>query len=254
MKIEPLTVHIGAQIKEVDLAELDEAALAEIKAALWQHQVLVFRNQTLSRDAHLDLGRCFGELHVHPALVDRSEHPEELIIKNRGKTKTVTEVWHSDVSCDPRPPSISMLRAVEVPSLGGDTLWASQYAALASLSDGLRRMLLPMRAVHENYDLSTTHPVVRLHPESGRPALYVNRGFTQYFEGMTRNESRPLLDYLVEVGSSLDISMRHRWQKDDLVMWDNRCVMHYAVHDYGDAPREMRRVTVRGEVPVGVTQ
>ena len=93
------------------------------------------------------------------------------------------------------------------------------------------------------------HPVVRVHPQTGRQALYVNGGFTQHFEGMTHAESEPLLNYLVQAGSALDISMRHRWRQNDVVIWDNRCVMHFAVHDYGDAPREMRRVTVRGEVP-----
>lgn len=251
MRIEPLTVNIGAQIHDVDLATADASTFNDIQTSLWQHQVLVFRDQSLTRDSQLTLGRRFGELHVHPALSDRDEHPEELIIKNRGKSKTVTEVWHSDVSCDDRPPSISILRAVDVPELGGDTLWASQYAAFESLSEGLRNVLRPMNAVHINYQLTATHPVVRKHPETGREALYVNAGFTQYFENMTREESRPLLNYLVAAGSSSDISMRHRWQRNDVVIWDNRCVMHFAVHDYGDAAREMRRVTVRGEVPLG---
>jgi taurine dioxygenase len=251
MRIEPLTVNIGAQIHDVDLATANESIFNDIQTSLWQHQVLVFRDQSLTRDSQLALGRRFGELHVHPALSDRDEHPEELILKNRGKSKTVTEVWHSDVSCDDRPPSVSILRAVDVPEFGGDTLWASQYAAFEALSEGLRNLLRPMNAVHINYQLAATHPVVRKHPETGREALYVNAGFTQYFENMTREESRPLLNYLVSVGSSSDISMRHRWQRNDVVMWDNRCVMHFAVHDYGDAAREMRRVTVRGEVPLG---
>jgi len=250
MRIEPLTVSIGAQIHDVDLANIDEPTFNDIQGSLWQHQVLVFRGQSLTRDSQLALGRRFGELHVHPALSYRDEHPEELILKNRGKSKTVTEVWHSDVSCDDRPPSISILRAVDVPEFGGDTLWASQYAAFETLSEGLRNLLRPMKAVHINFKLTATHPVVRKHPETGREALYVNAGFTQHFENMTREESRPLLNYLVAVGSSPDISMRHRWQRNDVVMWDNRCVMHFAVHDYGEATREMRRVTVRGEAPM----
>ena len=249
MKIEQLTVNIGAQVDGVQLSSIDESTFEAIQEGLWKHQVLVFRDQKLSREEHLSFGRRFGELHKHPALVGKREHPEELIIKNRGKSKTVTEVWHSDVSCDPRPPSLSILRAVEVPEFGGDTLWVSQYAAFESLSSGLRQFLSPLKALHENYDMSSAHPVVRVHPETGRQALYVNGGFTKHFEGMTHNESEPLLNYLVQTGSALDISMRHRWRQNDVVIWDNRCVMHFAVHDYGDAPREMRRVTVRGEVP-----
>ena len=129
-------------------------------------------------------------------------------------------------------------------------MWASQYAALDRLSPGLVQMLEPLRAVHNNFDLESVHPVIRTHPETGRRALYVNKGFTSRFENMTEAESRPLLDYLVSVGSQPDLTMRHRWQANDVVFWDNRCVMHFAIHDYGDAPRAMRRVTVRGERPV----
>ena len=250
MKTTPLTGNIGAEISGVRLGDLDAATFEDIARALWTHQVLVFRGQDLDSEQHIAFGRRFGELHVHPAFSGVDGHPEILLIKNEGKAKTITEVWHSDVSCDERPPSISVLRAIEVPSKGGDTMWASQYAALQSLSEGMRQMLEPLRAVHRKFDLEATHPVLRIHPETGRRALYVNRGFTERFENMTPQESRPLLDYLVGVGSRPELTMRHRWQPADVVMWDNRCVMHYAVHDYGDAPREMQRVTVRGERPV----
>ena len=250
MKIMPLTGNIGAEIGGVRLGDLDSATFEEIARALWAHQVLVFRGQDLDSEQHIAFGRRFGELHVHPAFSGVDGHPEVLLIKNEGKAKTITEVWHSDVSCDERPPSISVLRAIEVPSKGGDTMWASQYAALQSLSEGMRQMLEPLRAVHRKFDLEATHPVLRTHPETGRRALYVNHGFTESFENMTPEESRPLLDYLVGAGSRPELTMRHRWQPGDVVMWDNRCVMHYAVHDYGDAPREMQRVTVRGERPV----
>ena len=249
MKTTPLTGNIGAEISGVRLGDLDAATFEEITRALWAHQVLVFRGQDIDSEQHIAFGRRFGELHVHPAFSGVDGHPEVLLIKNEGKAKTITEVWHSDVSCDERPPSISVLRAIEVPSKGGDTMWASQYAALQSLSEGMRQMLEPLRAVHRKFDLEATHPVLRTHPETGRRALYVNHGFTERFENMTSEESRPLLDYLVGVGSRAELTMRHRWQPGDVVIWDNRCVMHYAVHDYGDAPREMQRVTVRGERP-----
>ena len=250
MKISPLSGNIGAEVSGVRLGDLDAATFEEVARALWAHQVLVFRGQDIDSEQHIAFGRRFGELHVHPAFSGVDRHPEILLIKNEGKAETITEVWHSDVSCDERPPSISVLRAIKVPSSGGDTMWASQYAALQSLSEGMRQMLEPLRAVHRKFDLEATHPVLRTHPQTGRKALYVNHGFTERFENMTTEESRPLLDYLVGVGSRPELTMRHRWQPADVVMWDNRCVMHYAVHDYGDAPREMQRVTVRGERPV----
>ena len=128
-------------------------------------------------------------------------------------------------------------------------MWANQYEALDRLSPAMRRMIAPLRAVHSNFGMEATHPVIRTHPETGRQALYVNRGFTKYFEGMTVAESRPLLDFLTEAASALDLTMRHSWSEGDVVMWDNRCVMHYAIHDYDDEPREMHRVTVQGERP-----
>jgi taurine dioxygenase len=249
MEITPIAGNIGATVTGVHLAQIDDASFDAVKQALWDHQVLVFRKQTMTVGAHKAVGERFGTLHSHPAYPGVEGHPEVLPIFNPGKDKVITEVWHSDVSCDAEPPSISILRAVKVPAHGGDTMWASQYTAMDRLSPGLRRMIDPLRAVHHNFDIEATHPVVRTHPETGRKALYVNHGFTRRFEDMTEEESRPLLDHLVAVGSSLDLTMRHRWQADDIVMWDNRCVMHYAIHDYGDATREMHRVTVRGERP-----
>ncbi len=250
MQVEPITTSIGAEISGISLAGMSDTTFASLQEALWTHQVLVVRDQKMTPEEHLDLGRRFGELHTHPAFADKGDYPEILQINNTGKDKTITEVWHSDVSCDQRPPSISILRALEVPVAGGDTMWASQYAALDLLSPGMVQMLEPLRAVHKNFDLESVHPVIRTHPETGRRALYVNKGFTSHFENMTVAESRPLLDYLVNVGSQPDLTMRHRWQANDVVFWDNRCVMHFAIHDYGDAPRAMRRVTVRGERPV----
>ena len=250
MKFNRLTGNIGAEVVDFQLCEISDSSFSEVAELLWEHQVLVFRRQEMTASDHVALGRRFGELHWHPNFPGIDEHPEVLAISNWGKDKTITEVWHSDVSCDDEPPSVSILRAIHIPSYGGDTMWSNQYAAWDSLSESMQRMIAPLRAVHENYDIRSSHPVARTHPETGRKALYVNDGFTRHFEGMSVAESRPLLRYLVDVGSSLDLTMRHSWQPGDLVMWDNRCVMHFAIHDYGDAQRDMHRVTVRGEKPV----
>ena len=247
--VEKLSGSIGGLVQDFSLHNLSDAGFEQVKEAFWVHQVLVFKNQSLAIEDHIELGRRFGPLHTHPSANGVDGHPEVLLLRNKGKSNTITEVWHSDVSCEQEPPAISVLQCIEAPSFGGDTLFASQYAALDSLSPTLRELIKPLRAVHANFGMEATHPMVRTHPETGRAALYVNRGFTKYIEGMTPAESRPLLDYLINAGSSPDITMRHSWGVGDIVMWDNRCVMHYAVHDYGDMPREMHRVTIAGDRP-----
>ncbi len=249
LEVRPLTGTLGAEVTGVDLGDLDDATFEQVAGALWRHQVLVVPDQHLDPVAHKRFGERFGELHTHPAAPGVDGHPEILRLVNRGKSKNITEVWHSDVSCEERPPSISILQAIEVPDAGGDTMWASSYEAYDRLSEGMKAMLEPLDAVHEAFGLENVHPVIRRHPETGRKGLYVNGGFTRRFAGMSVEESRPLLDYLVSHASRPDLTMRHSWTAGDIVMWDNRCVMHYAVHDYGDAPREMHRVTVRGERP-----
>ena len=250
LNVEQVAGSLGGKVRGFSLKRLSDDDFAQVAQALWTYQVLIFKDQHLPIDDYIALGKRFGPLHTHPAANGVNDHPEVLLLRNTGKAKNITEVWHSDVSCEQQPPSISILQAIEVPAYGGDTMWANQYAALDRLSAGMRAMLEPLRAVHNNFGLEAIHPVLRTHPETGRKALYVNRGFTKRFEGMTEAESAPLLKFLVDAGSQPDLTMRHRWEAGDVVFWDNRCVMHYAVHDYDNAPREMHRVTVQGEVPV----
>jgi taurine dioxygenase len=250
LKIKKLSGSLGASILDFSLGKLSNADFKQVASALWEHQVLVFKRQALPIDDHIALGQKFGTLHTHPVVKGVEGHPEVLWLNNRGKKKNVTQVWHSDVSCEENPPSISILQAIQVPAFGGDTMWANQYEALEQLSPAMREMLVPLSAVHNNYDLESVHPVIRTHPQTGRKALYVNGGFTKHFEGMSVAESKPLLKYLIAHASRPDLTMRHSWSAGDIVMWDNRCVMHYAVHDYADLDREMHRVTVQGERPV----
>lgn len=250
LDIRRLSGTLGAEVIGFDLKGISQEDFDQVAQALWQHQVLVFKKQHLPVEDHLRLGQLFGPLHTHPAAAGVEGYPAVLLLRNRGKKMNITQVWHSDVSCEEQPPSISILQAIEVPPAGGDTMWADQYTALEYLSPGMRSMLETMRAVHRGFEIESTHPVLRTHPETGRKALYVNGGFTRRFEHLTEEESRPLLEYLVDVGSRPHLTMRHSWSAGDIVMWDNRCVMHYAIHDYGDQPREMHRVTVRGERPV----
>jgi taurine dioxygenase len=267
MPVAPLEVlrlagSLGAEVRGADLADLPAEHVESIHRAFLEHHVLVFRDQKLGPDQLVAFGAHFGTLFVHPIVPHLRGHPEVIEIRNRGKRFTITEVWHSDVTFDERPPMASALYALEVPEAGGDTLFANQHLAYERLSPGLRRMLEGLRAVHSGRGLGAVtgkgeawknhgqlHPVVRTHPETGRKALFVNRAFTIAFEDMTPEESRPLLELLWERATTPDLTFRHRWRPGDLVMWDNRSVQHYAVHDHGDAPRVLHRVTVEGDVP-----
>ena len=249
LTVERATGSTGARIRGVDLNAVDDATFHVIREALLEHGVVHLPGQDVTPASHKAFGERFGELHTHPAAPGVEGHPEILLLENRGKSRTITEVWHSDVSCEAKPPAISILAARTLPDAGGDTMWANQYLAYDRLSDGMKAMLGGLRAVHMAFGLEAVHPVVRTHPENGRKALFVNGGFTSHFEGMTKAESKPLLDYLVAFASAPDLIYRHRWTAGDVVLWDNRSVMHFAVHDYDDQHRVMHRVTVAGDEP-----
>ncbi|MHB1487991.1 MAG: TauD/TfdA dioxygenase family protein [Acidimicrobiales bacterium] len=249
LRIRKLTGSVGVEVDGVDLNDLEDDAFSVNKTTLLDQGVVGFRRQNLTPEAHKAFGTRFGPLHTHPAGQGIDGHPEILMLQNYGKERTITEVWHSDVTCEQRPPSISILNARLLPEYGGDTMWANQYMAYERLSPGMKHMLEGMRAVHSAFNLEATHPAVRTHPDTGRKALFVNAGFTRHFENMTPGESRPLLRFLVEHATSADLCYRHRWAPGDVVMWDNRAVMHFAVHDYGEAERVMHRVTVQGDEP-----
>jgi taurine dioxygenase len=253
---------LGAEVHGVDAAELEDAAFEALHRAFLAHHVIVLRDQKLTPEQQVAFGRRFGSLYVHPIVPHLEGHPEVIEIANFGKERTITEVWHSDVSFAERPPMASALYALEVPEAGGDTLFSNQHLAYERLSSGLRTILDRLRAIHSGAGLGaalgkgddwrkhgTSHPVVRTHPETGRKALYVNPGFTVCFDGMTVEESAPLLRFLHARSARPDLTFRHRWRPGDLLMWDNRSVMHYAIHDHGDATRRLHRITVEGDVP-----
>jgi taurine dioxygenase len=276
LTISPLSPVIGAAIGGLDLSRplsLEEAGA--IREALLRHHVVFFRDQQLSPEQLKELGRSFGTLNIHPYVRGMTGHPEILeIIKEPSDKVNFGGGWHSDMSFLEIPVMGSILHAVEVPEVGGDTLFASQYAAWEALSPGLQSVLSGLRAVHsasEEYGErgqssrkrasmdsevvgpdtpEYVHPVVRTHPETGRRGLYVNPAFTLRFEGWTRRESRPLLDYLFEVSRKEAFTCRFRWRPGSVAFWDNRCVWHYALNDYHGHRRHMRRVTVEGDAVV----
>ncbi len=267
IQIEPVSPVIGAEVRGVDLSHpLDENAFQEIHAALLKHLVLFFRDQTITLEQHKAFGRRFGELHVHPAAPKEDEHPEILVVHGDATVDFVAgEVWHSDVSCDVAPPMGSILRIVEVPSCGGDTLFASMYAAFEALSDQMQRFLCGLTAVHDGEHYyrgrygskhlrdaaypSAEHPVVRTHPASGRSALYVNEGFTTRIKQLNPAESNAVLSFLFRHCARPDLQCRFRWRKDSVAFWDNRCTQHLAIWDYWPETRHGYRVTIKGDRP-----
>ncbi|MEG9861938.1 MAG: TauD/TfdA family dioxygenase [Parvularculales bacterium] len=272
--IEPLSSAMGATITGVDLSDnLDNETVDDIHQALLDNHVIFFRDQTLTPERHKMFGRHFGSLNIHPYVKGMADHEEVMeIIKEPEEKVNFGGGWHSDMSFLEEPAMGSILYAVETPPIGGDTLFANQHLAYETLSDGMKDMLGGLVAIHtagEEYsrkghsaqqrvsmdvkqiDEAPTyeHPVVRTHPQTGRKALYVNRGFTIRFKNMTRAESKPLLDYLYKHSTREPFTCRFRWQPGSIAFWDNRSVQHYALNDYHGHRRHMRRVTINGDRP-----
>jgi len=262
LKVTPLTGSIGAAVEGVDLNQpVDSDTFRTLHAAFLDHCVLVYRGQHIRPAAQVAFARQWGNpVQQNPLLKGIDGFPELIQVTKIPKETASTEAWHYDSPYTPVPPKISILAAVQVPN-GGDTMWCNQYQSYERLSPVMKRMLGGLRVKFSGLRLArmmgstdqlptATHPLVRTHPETGRKALYIgHRETAQQIEGMTCAESRPLLDFLYEHSTNPDNMYRHMWQEGDVVMWDNRCTMHYAVHDYGDAERILNRVTMAGEVP-----
>lgn len=266
--IDPLTPTIGATIGGVDLTRrLDLEVVEEIHQALMEHQVVFFRDQPMTPRQQLELGRRFGDLHVHPTAPCVDGIPELMKIHTDASSKRNNgDQWHSDVSCDEKPPMGSILHLHTVPESGGDTLFASMYAAYDALSKEMKRLLDPLESRHDSehfyrglYDdeaemrrdefPSAAHPVVRTHPETGRRLLFVNSMFTTRIPGLEESESRALLDFLFRHVERPEFQCRFRWRPHSVAFWDNRCTQHYAVWDYHPQTRSGVRVTIAGDRP-----
>lgn len=257
----PLTGNVGARIDGVRLAELSDDEFAAVRSVFLDRGMVVFPGQHLTIEQHSTFAARWGEFSTSPFVTYLDDHPEVLELQNLGKAKAVTENWHYDSTFLPEPPAITILSARVIP-VGGDTMWSGQYHAYETLSDGMKRMLDGVRAefagtrlakrVGQDADIpASLHPVVRTHPESGRKALFVGHpGDTmRRFEDMTPEESLPLITYLYEHSTLPDRVYRHQWTEGDVVMWDNRCTMHYAVHDYGEQVRTLHRISIKGDRP-----
>jgi taurine dioxygenase len=267
LQVERLTPIIGAELSGVDLARPSAAQITEIRRALLEHCVVFFRDQHMSQDEHLALGRQFGPLHLHPAAPHEPGHPELMIITaDENSPRANGEGWHTDVSCDTTPPLASILYIKQCPPSGGDTLFANMYEAYEALSDRMKAYLEGLNALHDgeqnyrgtyaNFGVQdkpiyprAVHPVVRTHPETGRKCLYVNKGFTRRILDVPPDESDGILNYLYDHMANPLFQCRFRWQANSVAFWDNRCAQHRAMWDYWPHRRYGNRVTVLGDAP-----
>jgi taurine dioxygenase len=265
LSITKVTPAIGAEVSGIDLGSLSNTEASALHDALMAHQVIFFRDQTMSVEQHKALGRLFGDLAVHPAAKAELEgHPEIRVVHSDETTKVATgEVWHSDMSCEAEPPMGSILYMHENPLSGGDTQFANMYLAYEALSAPIKRLCEGLTATHSSAHVysdnaygrsdkkfpEAVHPVVRTHPVTGRKALFVNRGFTTRIMELRKAESDALLDMLLRHAETPEFQCRFRWQRHSVAFWDNRCALHRATFDYHPAVRHGHRVTIKGDRP-----
>jgi alpha-ketoglutarate-dependent taurine dioxygenase len=275
VEVEPLTIRTGAVVHGVDLSEdLSDDVVDAIRGAALRHRVIFFRGQHLSGEQHLSFASRFGEITAgHPTLSPEAGQPHVLELDSLAGGRA--DGWHTDNTFTDRPPTFSILRSVIIPRCGGDTIWANTVAAYQHLPEPLRVLADTLRSVHTNAPdvassfefadeavrlheeefistvFETEHPVVRVHPETGERALLLG-GFAQRIVGLSGRESRTVIALLQERVPTPENTIRWHWNDGDVAMWDNRSTQHYAVNDYGDIHRVMKRVTVAGAAPVGI--
>ena len=272
IEIRPTSGALGAEVSGVDLAdELDAAVVSDIRQAFNAHGVIFFRDQRLTPEQHIAFAERLGRININRFFKAAPGYPEIAEVrKEPAQTTNIGGGWHTDHSYDQIPALGSILLARELPPRGGDTMFACMGQAYDALSDGLKRTLRGLRAVHSsrhvfgikaqqanpdrqdrflNPKLATqdaVHPVVICHPDTGRPTLYVNAGFTTHFEGWTEKESKPLLDFLYQHASRPEFQTRFKWEEGSIAFWDNRATWHYALNDYQGERRLMHRITIEG--------
>jgi len=273
IKLRKLSYALGAEVCDIDVARpMSERAFGEIYQAFLDHGILLFRDQKITREQHIAFSRRFGELDRHDSLPrDRHpDYPELLLVTNipekdgtQSASKYTGQQWHSDMSFTLEPSLGSLLRGIPIPPVGGDTMFTNMVKAYDTLSDGMKKMIEGLHGIHTGTrkvdDPNSTReqeqrkinppiaqPVVRVHPETGRKALYIGEKVS-CFVGMTPEESRPLIDYLIKHATRPQFVYRHQWRQDDIVLWDNRCTMHVALGDYEEGEiRHLERTTVKG--------
>lgn len=266
--VRPMTGTIGAEVANVDLRAFDDEIITELRQAWLDHKVLFFRDQDLTHQQHLDYGKAFGELEIHPFVEHVDGFPEILVLDSSPDKFLAASSWHSDVTFRECPPLGSILLGRVIPPHGGDTCFANMELAYELLPDSLKEEIDGLYAVHsyvKGFGRNMTdeeraanqekfpdqkHPLVRTHPETGRKGLFMARNFMLTIDGMTPEESRDLRYRLYEQSTIPEVQVRFRWQPNSIAQWDNRCTQHYAVPDHGGHHRRVERVTLIGDRPV----
>lgn len=270
MKVKRVAGALGAELHGVDLGSgIDAARAGELRSLLNEHEVLFLRDQKIEPAQQKALAAIFGPLQTHPAYDTVENLPEVMILESTEANPSKIEVWHSDMTFRQHPPSVTVLRGVTIPDVGGDTLFASMTAAWEGLSSGMQRYLEPLVAVHDfshgfkeslrepggrerladavAANPPVRHPVVQTHPETGRRVLFVNALFTTHIEGLPSLESSEVLRFLWQHACLPEFTCRFRWQQDSVVLWDNRSTQHKPVNDFFPATRRLHRVVSEGD-------
>lgn len=275
--IQPRTVSIGADVHGIDLGTIDDTSFAEVRRALHKHLVLFFHDQQMSPAEHLSLARRFGPPEVHEVFTPLEGHPEISVLEHDAARPPISDSWHSDVTYRAEPSLAAVLYARHIPPVGGDTLWISAYAAFEGLSAPLQTFLSTLHAEHDflqaygsylcgradgaervrQAQIDTPpviHPLVVVHPVTGRKLLYINPTFTSRIVELSKPESDGLLQMLFKHLLKPEFQVRLQWKTNDVAMWDNRATQHYATGDYYPEYRRMHRITVGGDRPRGVLE
>ncbi len=280
--VEPFAGTGGAVVPGIDVSQpLAADTIAAIRDALVKHKVLVFPRQQLTPSDQVAFSRCFGEYGPVPFIDPIPEHPEVIRVvrePDEGSGVNFGGIWHSDFSFQERPPAFTLLYAIDVPPYGGDTVWSNMELAYSELSEQRRASFAEMVALHtardsyslrskdvlaqmasmrirpsEEADAVREHPLVTVHPESGRPALFFNQGYVKGLRGLDAGSETSMLQFLHQHTTHVRFTTRHRWSNGDLVMWDNRSTQHFAMNDYPGCRRELLRTTVAGTRPTGLS-
>ena len=272
IEVKPIAGALGAEIHGVNLASIDDEIFAEIHSAFLDHLVIFFRDQDITPDQQVAFSARFAPIGYYPFLKGLPDHPEVIEVRKEPEDKlNFGGVWHTDTAYLATPPMGSVLYAKEIPASGGDTLFANLYLAYETLSDSMQLILNGRRAVNSSrkgdaaagrqksvdenpkdtsgVQTESIHPVIRTHPETGRKALYVNRGHTVCFEGASPEESEPILEFLFDHAIKPEFTCRFQWNVGSIAVWDNRCALHYPLNDYYGHRRVMHRVTMEGDIP-----
>lgn len=253
LEILPLSGSLGAEVRGLALAQAGPSDARVLRSLLLEHLVLFFPDQHLTPDEHIAFGRLFGELESHPNLAFGGERPEFFELHAEGGAGAIADEWHSDLSCEEHPSLMAILHMVKCPDVGGDTMWANMYKAYDQLSPAMKDFCEGLTALHDadphgRPENMAVHPVVRMHPETGRKSLFVNEHFTRRIVELSHDESKAVLGYLTNWVHSAPFTVRYSWRAGTIAMWDNRCTQHYVLNDF-EGERVIQRVTVMGDTP-----